>query len=78
MQVFLNELEGKLNGCRSAREAVLLEWADPALAHLMATSAGVSRLCYHAGENRIVVPADNLAAFRRAVKRLGCVLPLNA
>ena len=76
--VYLNELESRLNGCSSAREAVLLEWADPALAHLIATSDGVSRLCFHAGENRIVVPADNLAAFRRAVKRLGYVLPLKA
>jgi hypothetical protein len=78
VQSFLRELEAKLGGCRSAREAVLLEWADPALAHFIVSSAGVNRLCFHAGENRLVVPAEHLAAFRRALKRLGFVLPPKA
>ncbi len=42
---------------------------------LVATSAGTSRLCFHAGENRLVVPKEILAAFGRAVKKLGYVLP---
>ena len=65
--VFLRELENKLGACRARREAVLLEWADDALAHLIATSAGINKLCFHAGGNRLVVPTENLAAFSRAV-----------
>jgi hypothetical protein len=53
----------------------LLEWADEALARLIATSSGTNRLCFHAGANRLVVPAENLTAFGRAVKKLGYVLP---
>jgi hypothetical protein len=75
VQVFLQELENKTGACRVWREAVLLEWKDEALARLVATSAGTNRLCFHAGENRLVVPKESLAAFGRAVKRLGYVLP---
>jgi len=72
---FLDGLESKLGACRVRREAVLLEWADEALAQLIATSAGTNKLCFHAGGDRLVVPAGNLAAFSRAVKKLGYVLP---
>jgi hypothetical protein len=75
VQVFLQELEHKISACRALREAVLLEWADEALARLIATSAGMSKLCYHAGGNRLVVPKESLAAFGRAVKELGYCLP---
>jgi hypothetical protein len=75
VRIFLDGLEAKLGACQSRRKAVLLEWADPALAQLIATSSGLKRLCYYAGENRLVVPAENLTAFTRALKRLGYVLP---
>ena len=74
-RVFLDGLEAKLGACRSRCKAVLLEWADPALAQLIATSSGLKRLCHYAGENRLVVPAANLTAFTRALKRLGYVVP---
>lgn len=75
VRVFLAGLESRLGACPTRREAVILEWSDEALAHLIATSAGTHKLCFHAGGNRLVVPADNLAAFSRALKRLGYVLP---
>jgi len=75
VQVFLADLESKLGACRARREAVLLEWADEALARLIATSSGTNKLCFHAGANRLVVPAENVTAFSRAVKKLGYVLP---
>jgi len=75
VRVFLAGLESKLGACLARREAVLLEWSDEALAHLIATSAGMNKLCFHAGGGRLVVPADNLGAFTRALKRLGYVLP---
>jgi hypothetical protein len=70
-----DELENKLRACRGRRAAVLLEWADESLARWLATDAGFNKLCFHAGENRVVVPAEHLAAFGRAVKRFGFVLP---
>jgi len=75
---FLADLERKLGACRAARPAFLLEWADPALSHLLATSPGTNKLCHHAGENRLVLAKDDLAAFRRAAKRLGYVVPLQS
>ncbi|MBI2949565.1 MAG: hypothetical protein HYY23_18165 [Verrucomicrobia bacterium] len=75
VQVFLTGLESKLGGCVKSRDAALLEWSDEALAQLIATSAGTNKLCFHAGANRLVVPAENWAAFSRAVKRLGYILP---
>ena len=75
VQVFLAGIESKLGAGRTRRDAVLVEWADEALAQLIATSAGTNKLCFHAGANRLVVPAENLTAFGRALKRLGYVLP---
>ena len=75
VHIFLQGLESKTGACKTLRQAVLLEWTDEALARLIATSAGMNKLCYHAGGTRLVVPGENLAAFSRAVKRLGYVLP---
>lgn len=75
VQVFLADLETKLGACRALSEAVMIEWTDEALARLIATNTGASKLCHHAGGNRLVVSVGNLAAFRRAVKRLGYVVP---
>jgi hypothetical protein len=73
--VFLKDLESKLGACKSAHEAVLLEWQDEALARLIATSAGLNRLCSHAGSNCIAVTRANYRAFARALKKLGYVAP---
>ena len=75
VQIFLAGLALKLGACRARRDAVLLEWADEALAQFIANSPGTNKLCFHAGGNRLVIPAENLAAFSRALKRLGFVLP---
>ncbi|MCP5522483.1 MAG: hypothetical protein H7A46_13140 [Verrucomicrobiales bacterium] len=74
VRTFLAETEGRLDACRSRQDAVLLEWQDETLARLIATSTGTRKYCHHAGDNRIVVPAKNLAAFTRALKQLGYVL----
>ena len=72
---FLGSLEHRIGAFRRAREAVLLEWEDENLARLIAADAATKELCFHAGGNRLAVPRDQLAAFRRAVKRLGFVVP---
>jgi hypothetical protein len=75
VRVFLAGLEAKSGACRGCRDAVLIEWADEALAQLIATSAGTNKLCFHAGGNRVVVPSQNFTAFSRAIKKLGYVVP---
>lgn len=75
IRAFLSEIQGRLGACRSRQDAVLLEWKDEALARLIASSSGTREYCHHAGDNRVVVPAKNLAALTRALKQLGYVLP---
>ncbi len=73
--VFLKDLESKLGACKSACEAILLEWQDETLARLITTSSGLNRLCSHAGSNRIAVARADYRAFARALKKLGYVAP---
>lgn len=75
VEVWLDGLAQKARSCRSAEKAVLLEWKDSAQAALLASSSGTSRLCHHAGENRLVVSTSKLAAFTRAARRMGFILP---
>jgi hypothetical protein len=75
VRVWLTELESKLAACKRASRATLLEWADEPLARLISTSAGLNKLCHHAGGNRIVVAHSDYRAFARAVKKLGYVAP---
>ena len=76
VQVFFNDLAAKLGACRRARKAVLIEWDDESTAHLIANSAGMRRLCHHAGENRLAVAQSDYRAFCRVLKKLGFVIPL--
>lgn len=73
--VWFDSLEQKSGSCRKAEKAILFEWKDSAQAALLASSSGTSRLCHHAGENRIVVPTSKLAAFTRTARRMGFILP---
>lgn len=75
VRTWFGELQRKARACRTARDAVLLEWEDAAQALLISTTAGLKQLCHHAGENRVVVPARHLAAFTRLARKLGHVLP---
>lgn len=60
---------------RDAGAARLIECAEPALAAQLANDARTSRLCLRAGERHVAVPAASEAAFGRAVRELGLVLP---
>ena len=72
---FLGALAHRVRTFRRAREAVLLEWEDQPLARYLAANAATRPFCCHAGDNRLVVPRDQMAAFRRALKKLGFVVP---
>lgn len=69
------DLEAKAGRCRAAAEAVLYEWGDEAEALTLAHAAGTGAHCHHAGGNRLVVPRKNLAAFTRAARKRGYLLP---
>lgn len=74
--IWLDGLLQKSRSCQGAEKAVLFEWMDSAQATLLASRSETSRLCHHAGENRLVVPASKLSAFTRAVRRMGFILPV--
>ncbi len=75
VRAFLESLDQRIKAFRRARDAVLLEWEDENLARHLAGDAATSEFCYHAGDNRLVVPKERLAAFGRALKKLGFVMP---
>ena len=55
--------------------AILLEWPDDEMARMVSTHDSTRGLCFHAGQNRIVVPKSKLNGFRAAIKKLGFVVP---
>jgi len=75
IEKWLEDFGEKAIACRAAHRAILLEWKDSAQAHLIATSSGTGKLCYHAGENRIAVPERQLSAFSREARKLGFLIP---
>lgn len=58
--------------------ARLVECSDPALAALIANDIRTRKLCLQAGDRHLVVPAAAEAAFRRAIRDVGYLLPPNA
>jgi hypothetical protein len=54
--------------------ARLIECADPALAALIANDSRTRKLCMHAGERCLVVPASSEAAFRRTLREVGYIV----
>jgi hypothetical protein len=49
----------------------VIECTDPALVAQLAHDAKTRGLCIAAGENRLLVPNDQVPAFRRALRGLG-------
>jgi hypothetical protein len=55
--------------------AKLDEVQQAAVAQLIANDSSLRALCMVAGERHLVVPKDNQAAFRRALRKLGYGVP---
>lgn len=55
--------------------AEVFQTADHATALLILHDNAAKSLCYAAGKNRLIVPAENISAFRRALRKLGYVAP---
>jgi hypothetical protein len=75
VEVFLNDLAGRLNAVRDTERAILIEMKDAETAARVAHDRQTKSLCRPAGGEYLVVPEKNEQAFRAAVKKLGYVLP---
>ncbi len=69
--VLLTETAGRVSGLQQLGEALLIKAKDPVLAQLIVNDGKLRSLCLLAGEQTIVVPKENLAAFRRNLRKLG-------
>ena len=69
--VLLTETAERITGLQSRGEALLIEAKDPVLAQLIVNDGKLRSLCLLAGEQTIVVPKENEAAFRRKLRQLG-------
>jgi hypothetical protein len=69
--VLLAETAERVAGLQNRGEALLIEAKDPVLAQLIANDGKLRSLCLLAGEQTIVVPKENEAAFRRNLRQLG-------
>ena len=72
---FFDAMGKRFGAFRRSRPAVLLEWASEEVARYIAGASETSALCSHAGGSRLVVQQDQLATFRRGLRKLGFVLP---
>ena len=75
VEVFLNDLAGKLDAVRGAERAILVEMKDAEAAARVAHDRQTKALCRLAGDRYLAVPEKNEQAFRTAMKKLGYVVP---
>lgn len=64
-----------INAGRDLGGARVIECADPALAALITHDRALGALCYPIGERHLAVPLKQELKFRRALLKLGYVLP---
>jgi hypothetical protein len=75
VRVFLDDLQARAGRLRDLGTARLIECADAELARLLASDPQLRAKCHLAGERWLVFRAEDEAAIRRALRRLGLVLP---
>jgi hypothetical protein len=75
VEVFLNDLAGRLDAVRATERAILVEMKDAEVAARVAHDRQTKSLCRLAGDRYLAVPEKNEQAFRTALKKLGYVLP---
>lgn len=72
---FLADIEERAGKLRDAGAARIIDCGDPALAARIAADPAARRICMPAGDRYVVVRAGKEPAFRKAVRRIGYVLP---
>jgi hypothetical protein len=75
VQVFLDDLRRRAGQLRDLGLARLVECADAALAQMLANDSQLRGKCQPAGERGLVFRAVDEAAVRKALRRLGYLLP---
>lgn len=75
VQSFLADLATRAGQLTDRGPARLIECADAALAAALAGNRRLAKLCQRAGDRHLVVPAASEAAFRKALRELGHILP---
>jgi hypothetical protein len=71
----LDEIENKATTLQGCTPCILIRVKDKATAALIADDPGASKYCLPAGDKHLAVPKKHERAFRRAVKKLGYVVP---
>lgn len=72
---FLDEMEERGNKLRDRGLARLIECNDPHLLTLLTHDPRTKLHCFAAGEHHLFVPTSSEAAFRKALRQLGYILP---
>ena len=76
VQVFLDDLRERAGMLRDLGAARLIECRDAALARMLAADPQLRDKCQLAGERQLVFRAADEKAVRRALRRLGYILPV--
>lgn len=75
LTTLLDDVSRRISGLTDLGHARVIECGDPAVATLIARDRGLRGLCRQLGERYLVVPLDQEAKFRKALLKLGYVLP---
>lgn len=75
VEVFFDDLAGRLDAVRGTEPAILIEMKDAEVAARVAHDRQTKSLCRPAGDQYLAVLEKNQQAFRTALKKLGYVLP---
>lgn len=75
MRLFIQDTFRRAAAVAHEGPAEIFRATDEATALTVLHDRTAGKLCYAAGPDRLVVPAANLPAFRRALKALGFVAP---
>jgi hypothetical protein len=75
LTTLLDDVSRRISGLTDLGHARVIECGDPAVATLIARDRGLRGLCRQLGERYLAVPLDREVQFRKALLKLGYVLP---
>ncbi len=78
VEKFLDDCEERTRCLKLAGSGQIVECADAALAARISADSRTGKHCMPAGERHLVVPADSVSSFRRALRKVGYSWPADA
>ncbi len=75
LETLINDVTGRAKQLANLGHARVIECADPALATLVARDRTLRALCRPIGDRHIAIPLDHEPKFRKALLKLGYVMP---